>query len=324
VVTLQTPWSRRLGLSAPIVNAPMGGVAGGIMAAAVSGAGGLGMIGVGSAGSVALVEREVAHPRRAGLAFGIGLLDWKRTREPALLDAAITASPTLLSISFGDDWSWVGRVRDAGIITATQVFDVDGARRAEKAGVEVLVARGAEGGGHGEPTVGTLPLLEAVLEAVSVPVLAAGGISSSRGLAAVLAAGASGAWIGTAFAACPESLAGEAFRDALLQASETDTVTTSVFDLAHGYEWPSRFPERVLRNDLWERWSGREDALRSDAALRALLAAEMARQDGSVMCTDAGQGVGLLSESHPATEVVEALVAGAAELLGSWAHLGGA
>ncbi len=80
------------------------------MAAAVSGAGGLGMIGVGSAGSVALVEREVASTRRAGLGFGIGLLDWKRRREPALLDAAIAAAPTLLSISFGDDWS-SGRAR---------------------------------------------------------------------------------------------------------------------------------------------------------------------------------------------------------------------
>jgi nitronate monooxygenase len=302
----------------------MGGVAGGKMAAAVSGAGGLGMIGVGSAGSVSLIEREVAHPRQAGLSFGIGLLDWKLNQEPALLDAAIAAAPTLVSISFGDDLSWVRRVRDARIFTVTQVFDVDGARRAEEAGIEVVVARGAEGGGHGDPKVGTLPLLEAVLDAVSLPVLAAGGISSFRGLAAVLAAGASGAWLGTAFAACPESLVEETSRDALMQAAETDTVTTSVFDLALGYAWPSGFPDRVLRNDLWERWSGREGALRSDADLRAALAAAMASQDRSVTLVEAGQGVGLLTESLPAADVVERLCAGAAELLGSWALLGDA
>ena len=68
------------------------------------------------------------------------------------------------------------------------------------------MARGAEGGGHGQPTIGTLPLLESVLDAVDVPVLAAGGITTGRGVAAVLAAGASGVWLGTAFAACPESL----------------------------------------------------------------------------------------------------------------------
>ena len=99
---------------------------------------------------------------------------------------------------------------------------------AANSGVDVIVARGAEGGGHGEPLVGTLPLLEGVLDAVSVPVLAAGGIASGRGLAAVLAAGASGAWMGTAFAAATESLASAAARTALFAAKETDTVTTTV------------------------------------------------------------------------------------------------
>jgi nitronate monooxygenase len=300
----------------------MGGVAGGELAAAVSAAGGLGMIGVGSAGTVTLIEREVAHPRRADVPFGIGLLHWKLDREPELLDAAMAAAPTMISISFGDNYSWVRTVRDAGIVAATQVFDVDGARRAEEAGIDVVVARGAEGGGHGDPRVGTLPLLEAVLEAVSLPVLAAGGIASFRGLAAVLAAGASGAWLGTAFAACPESLVDEPFRDALVRAAETDTVTTSVFDLALGHPWPSRFPDRVLRNDSWERWSGHEDALAADADLRAALVEAVASQDGPVVPVEAGQGVGLLVERRPAAEVVEQLCTGAAGLLHAWAPPG--
>jgi nitronate monooxygenase len=312
-----------MGLGTPILNAPMGGVAGGRLAAAVSAAGGLGMIGVGSAGSKAILEQEVAHPHRAGLRFGIGLLDWKLAREPALLDAATAAAPALISVSFGEHWAWVRRVRDAGIVAAAQVYDVEGARRAADAGVEVLVARGAEGGGHGEPTVGTLPLLAAVLDAVPVPVLAAGGISSFRGLAAVLAAGASGAWLGTAFAACPESLASESARTAMLQAVETDTVTTSVFDVALGYDWPSRFPARVLRNDFWQRWSGREEALASDAAARASMAEAVAADDHRIAHVDAGQGVGLLTAARPAGEVVEWLSNGASELLGAWARLVG-
>lgn len=321
MAALSTAWSRTMGLGTPILNAPMGGVAGGKLAAAVSTAGGLGMIGVGSAGSVALLEREAEHPRQAGRRFGIGLLDWKLTREPALLDAALAAAPALISVSFGDDWSWVERVRDTGIVAATQVFDVEAARRAADAGVDVLVARGAEGGGHGEPKVGTLPLLEAVLDAVSGPVLAAGGISSSRGLAAVLAAGASGAWLGTAFAACAESLASQSIREALLQAGETDTVTTRVFDVALGYAWPSKFPSRVLRNDFSDQWSRREGVLASDAAARAGLAEAIAADDRRIAHVDAGQGVGLLTDVRQAAEVVERLSVGAAQLLGSWAFL---
>jgi nitronate monooxygenase len=320
-MTLSTPWSRKMGLAVPILNAPMGGVAGGKLAAVVSAAGGLGMIGVGSAGSVAFLERECELAKATGFSFGIGLLDWALTRNPALLDAAVSAAPALICVSFGDDWGWAPRVRQAGIVTATQVADVAMARRAADAGVEVLVARGAEGGGHGEAKVGTLPLLEGVLDAVPLPVLAAGGISSARGLAAVLAAGASGAWLGTAFAACPESLASDRTREALVQAAETDTVTTRVFDVALGYPWPARFTERVLRNEFFEHWSGREDALASDTDARAALASALAAGNHRLAHVDAGQGVGLLTEVHPAAEVMRRICVGAADLLGSWAFL---
>ena len=316
---LSTPWSRALRLGAPILNAPMGGVAGGELASAVSRAGGLGMVGVGSAGSVGLLEREAAHPRDAGLPFGIGLLDWAVADEPRLLDAAIDAAPALIAVSFGDRWPWVDRVRDAGILTAAQIANVRTARNAAGAGVEILVARGAEGGGHGEPSGGTLPLLEEVLDVVTAPVLAAGGISSPRGLAAVLAAGASGAWLGTAFAACPESLSPEAARLALVDATDTDTVTTRVFDVAFGYPWPTKYPERVLRNQFWERWFGREDQLSGDSRARSEFLTARAQGHPGYLHVDAGQGVGQLTEIRPASEVIERLCAGAAELLGRWA-----
>ena len=232
MTTLSTEWSRAMGLDAPIVNAPMGGVAGGALAAAVSRAGALGMVGIGSAGCALLLDEQLGHLRELGRPFGIGLVEWVIEGEPQLLTAAIAAKPALLSVSFGEDFSWVRRAHDAGIAAATQVGDLRAAARAVEAGCDVVIARGAEAGGHGEPTVGTLPLLAAILDHLAVPVLAAGGVSSGRALAAVLAAGASGAWLGTAFCACTETLSSDKARRALLAAQDTDTVSTRVFDIA--------------------------------------------------------------------------------------------
>ena len=174
---LSTPWSRSFGLRVPIVNAPMGGVAGGRLAAAVTAAGGLGMVGMGSDGSRALLAIQLRQVRGR---FGIGLVDWVIRSEAGLLEDALAARPALLSVSFGTDLSWVAKAHEAGIATATQVYDSVGARQAVDAGVDVLVARGSEGGGHGEVKLGTLPLLDTVLDAVSVPVLAGGGVASAE------------------------------------------------------------------------------------------------------------------------------------------------
>lgn len=181
----------------------MGGVAGGRLAAAVTAAGGLGMVGMGSDGSRESLQAQLSHARGR---FGIGLVDWVIRTRDGLLEDALAAGPALLSVSFGTDWSWAVKAHDAGIPTATQVYDRLGAVKAVDAGVDILVARGSEGGGHGEIKLATLPLLDEVLDAVTVPVLAGGGVASVRSLAAVLAAGASGAWVGTRLAACPEAL----------------------------------------------------------------------------------------------------------------------
>src|SRR4029077_4120582 len=143
---LSTPWSRQMDLRVPIVNAPMGGVAGGRLAAAVTAAGGLGMLGMGSDATRASLAAEL---QQVSGRFGIGLVDWVMRNEAGLLDDALAARPVLLSVSFGNDWSWVAKAHNAGIPTATQVYDAAGARQAADAGVDILVARGAEGGGHG-------------------------------------------------------------------------------------------------------------------------------------------------------------------------------
>jgi nitronate monooxygenase len=312
---LSTAWSESMGLRVPIVNAPMGGVAGGRLAAAVTAAGGVGMVGMGSAGSTSALKTEL--PYVSGQ-FGIGLVDWVIRREPELLDAALAAQPVLLSVSFGTDLSWVRRAHDAGIATATQVYNSVEAQRAQDAGIDVLVARGSEGGGHGDATIGTLPLLDAVLDVATVPVLAAGGIASPRSLAAVLAAGASGAWLGTVLSACPEALTTDASRRALVAARETDTVSTRVFDIVRGLPWASRFPSRVLRNDFVARWSGHEDALAHDAGAEHELAEATAADDRRTAPVDAGQGVGMVTDAAPVGQVIERLCAGAEELLAKW------
>jgi nitronate monooxygenase len=310
---LSTPWSREFGLRVPIVNAPMGGVAGGRLAAAVSAAGGLGMVGMGSVATRELLQTQLQHVHGV---FGIGLVDWVMRTEAGLLDDALAARPVLLSVSFGTDWSWVDKAQNAGIATATQVYDALGARQAVDAGVDLLVARGSEGGGHGDTKLGTLPLLDTVLDAVSVPVLAGGGIASARSLAAVLAAGASGAWVGTRLAACPEALTGDASRQALIAARSTDTAITRAFDVAKGLPWPARFPARVLTNDFVARWTGNEDAL--DAPACDELAAAIAADDRRIAPVDAGQGVGMIHDDASVAEVIDGMCAGAESLLTGW------
>jgi nitronate monooxygenase len=312
---LSTPWSARTGLRVPIVNAPMGGVAGGQLAAAVTAAGGLGMVGMGTAGSTSSLHAELPHVHGT---FGIGLVDWLIRKEPELFDAALAARPVLVSVSFGTDLSWVRRVRDAGIASATQVYNSAEAQRAQDAGIDLLVARGCEGGGHGDATIGTLPLLDAVLDVVSVPVLAAGGIASPRSLAAVLAAGASGAWLGTVLSASPEALTSDASRRALVAARETDTTSTRVFDIVRGLPWSKRFPSRVLRNDFVARWSGHEDALADNPDALDELAAAIAADDRGTAPVDAGQGVGMVTGVAPVGLVIERLCAGAEKLLANW------
>ena len=288
-MALATPWSQGLGLRTPIVNAPMGGAAGGRLAAAVTRAGGLGMIGMGSAGTAGALAAQLDELPQALQPFGIGLVHWVMAAEPALLDVALAARPTVLCVSFGDEWSWVAKAHAEGIMVATQIADVGAARHAADAGVDVLVARGAEGGGHGAPRMGTLPLLAEVLDAVAVPVLAAGGIASARALAAVLAAGASGAWLGTVFAACAEALTAPAAREQLLAAPSDSTTLTREFDIAQNFAWPATLPERVL----------------CDAA-------------GAATPVNAGQGVGMVQQTRTAAEVLVDLTDGAERLLRGW------
>src|SRR4051812_7783227 len=253
---LETALTERLGLKHPIVQAPMGGVAGPELATAVSKAGALGMLTAGPADGPEKVEREAAQMTER---FAVGTLAWRLDETPEILDAALAARPAAISISAGQIVPHAARVVEAGIPLFVQVSTADGARSAIRAGADFVVAQGTEAGGH-TGAVPTLPLLEAVLASVDdVPVLAAGGIATGRGLAGVLAMGCAGAWIGTRFAATREALGDDARKQRLVDAQESDTVHTRVFDRAQGLAWPPEFPGRALRDDFTDSWHGRED-----------------------------------------------------------------
>lgn len=317
---LRTELTDRFLLQTPIIGAPMAGPGGAALASAVSLAGGLGMIGVGAVADSRWITAATTETRKATKRFGIGLMAWNIARRPKQLEAAVAARPMLVSVSFGDYGPALEPLRRAGITVATQVGDVASARRALDDGIEVIVARGGEGGGHGDDRVGTLPLLQGILDAVGdqAIVLAAGGIATARGLAAVLAAGAAGGWIGTALLACTEALTRPTARQRLFEATELDTVSTRVFDLAQGIPWPSEYRGRALTNAFAKRWHGREDELASTPEARQAVAEARESGDYDTAFIYAGQGVGSLSRVRTAGAVINEITEGAELLLRRW------
>jgi nitronate monooxygenase len=299
---MHTALTELLGIELPILNAPMTPQAGGALARAVSEAGAFGMLGFDEDETEAEIAGQVEILRQSPpVRYGIGLVAWVLERRPQLLDLAIAAKPKLISISFGDPAPYVGRVHQAGILLASQVQSRAWAQTALDAGVDILVAQGTEAGGHTGSAVGTLPLLQIVLDMTDKPVIAAGGIATGRGLAAVLAAGAAGAWIGTPFLLAEEARNTQAARDRIRDSDETQTIYTRVYDRVTGKGWPSEFGGRALRTAFLERWTGREDELLQNQTARA--------QFDPKEKIYAGQSVGLLHEVRPAGRIVREIAA---------------
>ncbi|HEY9179550.1 MAG TPA: nitronate monooxygenase, partial [Candidatus Baltobacteraceae bacterium] len=245
---MRTALTDLLGIRIPVLNAPMTPQAGGALARAVSEAGAFGMLGFDEDESEDQIREQLAILQAApAIPFGIGLVAWVLQRRPQLLDIAIAAKPKLISISFGDPAPYVKRVRAAGILLCSQVQSRAWALTALDAGVDMLVAQGTEAGGHTGAAVGTLPLLQIVLDMTDKPVVAAGGIATGRGLAAVVAAGAAGAWIGTPFLLAQEARNSDTARERIRASDETQTIYTRVYDRMTGKAWPKEFGGRALR-----------------------------------------------------------------------------
>ena len=303
---LATPITELFEIRHPILLAPMAGASGGALAAAVSAAGGLGLI-AGGYGDAAQLEAEFAAAGNARV--GAGFITWCLTRQPGLLARALEHGPAAVFLSFGDEAPFADEIHEAGAKLISQVQTVEQARAAVDAGADVIVAQGSEAGGHGA-SLGTFALVPAVVDAVApIPVLAAGGVGDGRGLGAALLLGAVGAVVGTRFLAATECLWPDGFKQRLLERGGDDTLRTSLFDRLRGLDWPAEYTGRVLRNDSTERWQANPPAPDDevDAARRDYDTA--ASDDADTRALHAGEILDLVDAVIPAADLVEQIVA---------------
>jgi len=310
---IETALTRLLGIEHPILLAPMGSAAGGKLAAAVTNAGGLGLVGSGYADANA-VRKELTEAGNTRV--GVGFILWALEKNPQALDVALDARPAAVMLSFGDPTPFTTRIRDAGCKIICQVQTLAQAKQAAAAGADIIIAQGRDAGGHSGTTRGTMGLVPAVVDAVApIPVVAAGGIADGRGLAAALALGAAGVSMGTRFTATRESLWDQAMKAATLAASGDQTEQTRVFDVVRGAPWPAIYPGRALRNAFSASWNGRESELAADQKEqeKSYLAADP--NDFSTRVVWAGEGVDLIGDIPTASEVIERVIAEAAAVL---------
>ena len=312
-----------MGCRLPLQLAAMGGVSTAELAAAVSNAGGLGMLNLSVLGPQEvdrMLERiESATTSPWGVNFLMPFLD------PAVL-ARCAGRARVVEFFYGDpDAGVVERARHGGALVAWQVGSVEEARAAAGCGCDAVIAQGVEAGGHVRGTTALLPLLDGVLEAVAVPVVAAGGIGTGRAVAAALAAGAAAVRVGTRFVAAAESAAHPRYVQALVDAGAADTELTEVFSTF----WPDA-PHRVLRSciEALGRVEGEVVGEASVGGMRMPLPKGAAPTpdrdttgDIAAMPHYAGQSVGAVRGVQPAREIVEELMSEAERRVAAFRHL---
>ena len=301
------------GINHPVLLAPMGGYGGPDLVAAVSEAGGLGLLAATWTDLPGLLDEIRQIRRLTSRPFGVNFV--LHLADPAAIDRVLDEGVAILSTFRGDPTSVIAKAKAAGALTLHQVTTEAEVHQAVQAGVDAVIAQGNEAGGHGgpEPLWSFLP--KALAAAGDVPVIAAGGIIDGRGLAAALALGASGVSMGTRFLATPESAATPSHKRALLDSQPGDTLYSQVWDDIWGEVWPG-IKVRALRNAALDRWHGRPDDLARDLArARAGLAAATARDDAEEMPLLAGTGAGHITAIVPAGQLVRAIVAEADQVI---------
>ena len=289
-----------------LVLAPMGFVSGGALAAAVSRAGGLGLIGAGY-GDADWIRREFQQAE--GVRVGIGFITWSLAKQPQLLDLALSYRPSAVMLSFGDPRPFAEKIRQGGAKLICQVQSLAIARQALEAQPDVLVAQGTEAGGHGGER-SLFALLPAVRDlAGNLPVLAAGGIADRRGYDAAIALGAAGVLVGTRFSASKEALTAAPAKQRIVEASGDATVRTTVFDVVRGFDGWAGITGRALRNRFTDTWHGREkELIASQQAEVARYWQAVERQDFDTALIFAGEGVDLVDSILPAGEIVRRIL----------------
>jgi NAD(P)H-dependent flavin oxidoreductase YrpB (nitropropane dioxygenase family) len=315
-----------LDIEVPIIQAPIGNASCPELAAAVCETGALGMLSV-TWRNLADVRRVIREVRdRTTRPFGVNLvLQWPQDER---LDACLEEGARIISFFWGDPVRYLDRVHQAGGHVMHTVGSAAEARRRVDDGVDVLVAQGVEAGGHVWGQVSTMALVPAVVDMVDpVPVVAAGGIADARGVAAAIALGAAGVWMGTRFVATRESAAHPEYKRAVLRAVETDAVYTRAFDRG----WPGA-PHRVLRNSTITRSeSGRRGGAGGRPGEGEIIGhyadgnpvfrygddEPLAGMDGDIeaMALYAGQSAALVHDVPSAAELVPRLMGHAGEAL---------
>ncbi|MDQ3146123.1 MAG: nitronate monooxygenase [Actinomycetota bacterium] len=311
------------GLTYPVMSAPMALHSGATLAAAVSGAGGLGSFGgMHPAKGPDWIRGEIATIRaRTDRPFAVGFITPFLPFAAQLFEAAVDERPAAIALSFADPRPWIDQAKAADARVICQVQNYDDAEMAVVGGADVLVAQGTEAGGH-TGAMGLLPFLAGVVDRYpDVPVLAAGGIADGRTLAAILVTGADGAWLGTAFLATPEAVeVHDLHKDLVVSSDGTDTVFTRAYDILSGLPWPASIGERVRRNRFTDEWSGREAELRNRREEMAAPAGSNpfeAPPDPESSAVLYGQSAGFVNAIRPVAEVVRTVSEDAEHILRS-------
>jgi nitronate monooxygenase len=320
---IRTRLTDRFELSHPIVSAPMAFAAGGRLAAAVSHAGGLGLIGggYGDADWLRTAFHDVGNAR-----VGCGLITWKLAEQPEVLDLVLERDPAVMFLSFGDPVPFAPRVAEAGVPMICQVQTLRDAKHAVQAGAEVIVAQGAEAGGHGEQRA-TFTLVPEVADwlAAHAPetlLLAAGGVADGRGLAAALMLGADGVLVGSRLWASAEAEVSEAMTDAAIAATGDETIRSTVMDRARSLDWPERYTARVLQNAFTDRWHDDLDGLMAHAEVESAKWKEgWQAGDPARANTFVGEAAGLIHDRPAAAEILQRMSAEAEVLLSNATRL---
>jgi NAD(P)H-dependent flavin oxidoreductase YrpB (nitropropane dioxygenase family) len=298
----------------------LGGMATGTNAAlvaAVTNAGGLGILG---ATFLPPEQQRTETGKIRELTAGpFGLNHLLAFAAEDRFSATLAARPRVVSTA----WAWSDqdlrpffqRAHDAGSLVMHMVSGVPEAVRAVQSGADIVVAQGTEGGGH-VGWMGTMALVPQVVRAVApVPVLAAGGIADGSGLAASLALGAEGVLLGTRFLATPEAPIPPSYKRAILESDGHDTLLTEIADIAYGLVWPGAM-SRVVRNRFIERWAGREwDVRQRRNEIATGLRAARERDDAAESNLQMGQTAGLITAIVPAAQVVREVVAEAERII---------
>jgi enoyl-[acyl-carrier protein] reductase II len=319
-MTLRTPLCDLLGIEHPIMLAGMGGVSYAELAAAVSEAGGYGVLGMAGRTPDFIREQMREVRRRTKQPFGVDLLAASPDSLTASVEIIIEEGASAFIAGLGVPMPIMQRLKGAGLKVMVVCGAVKHAVKAEQAGCDAVICQGGEGGGH-TGLVGTLPLVAQAVQTVKIPVVAAGGLYDGRGLAAALALGAQGVWMGTRFIASTEAHAGEMYRQVIVEATDEDTVRTRCY---------SGKPMRVKKNPYVEDWERRPQEIQPFPA-QAILSSQagvMGGIGGQVEGLDAdrsafamGQSAGGVKEVLPAGEIVRRILAEADEAIGRIARL---